>query len=29
VMFDLSGKTALATGAWSVGQREARPAARP
>ena len=28
-MFDLTGKTALVTGAWSIGQREARPAVRP
>jgi hypothetical protein len=28
-MFDLTGKTALVTGARSIGQREARPAVRP
>jgi hypothetical protein len=28
-MFDLTGKNALVTGAWSIGQREARPAVRP
>jgi hypothetical protein len=29
MMFDLTGKTALVTGALSIGQREARPAVRP